>query len=489
MTRAPILVTGATGYVGGRLVPALLARDLPVRCLARDPGRLAGRSWQDQVEVVAADALDPASLAGAFAGVKVAYYLIHSLAAGADYHERDLRAARNFATAARTAGVERIIYLGGLASSDAHLSKHLASRQATGDALREPGVPVTEFQAAVIVGSGSLSFEIIRYLTERLPVMVCPRWVYTRTQPIAIRDVVAYLGAAADRDDTAGRTIEIGGADVITYGDMMLGYAAVRGLRRWMLPVPLLTPRLSSLWIHLVTPVPAAIARPLIEGLRSENVVRRDDAATLFPDIVPLGYRAAVATALSRMEGGIETAWSDALVTSRRDAPPVQLVTHEGLLIERRVRQVAAPAPRVFATFTGMGGRRGWFAFNWAWRLRGAFDSLIGGVGLRRGRRDPDHLRVGDALDFWRVEALEPGRLMRLRAEMKVPGEAWLQYEVEDDDRAPGTVVVSQTAFFAPKGLAGLFYWYLLYPFHALIFSRMIAAVARRAASAAATDG
>lgn len=478
-----ILVTGATGYVGGRLVPRLLAAGHRVRCLVRDPARLAGRAWLGQVEVAAGDVLDPATLPAALEGVTIAYYLVHSLAAGADYAERDLAAARTFATAARQAGVARIIYLGGLASERTGLSLHLSSRQATGNALREAGVPVTEFQAAVIVGSGSLSFELIRYLTERVPIMVCPKWVYTRTQPISIRDVLEYLAAAPGVAASTGATIQIGGADVVTYGDMMLGYARARGLRRSMVPVPLLTPRLSSLWVDFVTPIPAAIARPLIDGLRNENVVTSDAAARLFPTIRPMSYQEAVAAALAKLDRGeTETAWSDALVTSQGDRRPAVLTTHEGMIRERRERLVAADPEATFRTFTGIGGHRGWFYADWTWRARGFLDRLVGGVGLRRGRRDPDHLRVGDALDFWRVEALEPGRLLRLRAEMKVPGRAWLQYDVTD--AGGGQSLLVQTAYFAPKGLAGLLYWYLLYPAHALIFSGLIAAIARRTVAA-----
>ena len=328
-----ILVTGATGYVGGRLVPRLLAAGHRVRCLVRDPARLAGRAWLGRVEVAAGDVLDPATLPAALEGVTIAYYLVHSLAAGADYAERDLAAARTFATAARQAGVARIIYLGGLASERTGLSLHLSSRQATGNALREAGVPVTEFQAAVIVGSGSLSFELIRYLTERVPIMVCPKWVYTRTQPISIRDVLEYLAAAPGVAASTGATIQIGGADVVTYGDMMLGYARARGLRRSMVPVPLLTPRLSSLWVDFVTPIPAAIARPLIDGLRNENVVTSDAAARLFPTIRPMSYQEAVAAALAKLDRGeTETAWSDALVTSQGDRRPAVLTTHEGMI-------------------------------------------------------------------------------------------------------------------------------------------------------------
>jgi uncharacterized protein YbjT (DUF2867 family) len=474
-----ILVTGATGYVGGRLVPRLLENGYRVRCLVRDPDRLQGRPWHSQVEIVAGDVLQPDSLAPAMQDVTAAYYLIHSMGGGADFHQRDMTAASNFSQAAQAAGVERLIYLGGLANPETALSEHLRSRQQTGDALRSGGVPVTEFRAGVIVGSGSLSFEIMRYLTERVPVMICPRWVYTRTQPISIRDVLAYLTAALSAPESAGRIIEIGGADVITYGEMMQLYAEVRGLKRLMIPVPVLTPRLSSYWVDLVTPIPAAIARPLIEGLRNENVVSEPGAAEIFPHIQPVGYRTAVERTLNALQASnVETAWSDALIVSQGDAPPVILTTHEGMILERRQRLVAASPAAVYQIFTGLGGKRGWLYMNWAWGIRGFLDRLVGGVGVRRGRRDPDDLRIGDALDFWRVEAIEPDQLLRLRAEMKVPGKAWLQFKVTPQD---GQTHLSQTAFFAPKGLFGWLYWYALYPLHSLIFSGLIDQIARRA--------
>lgn len=475
------MVTGATGYIGGRLVPRLLEGELRVRCLVRDPARLQGRPWQNQVEIVAGDVLQPASLGPALAGVSVAYYLVHSLGSGTDFHQRDLDAARNFSAACAAAGVQRIIYLGGLAQASPGLSEHLRSRQLTGDALRSAGVPVTEFQAGVIVGSGSLSFEMIRYLTERVPVMVTPRWVDTRTQPIGVREVLDYLVAALSTPESTGRTIQIGGAEVVTYGQMMTTYAEVRGLKRWMVPVPVLTPRLSSYWVDLVTPIPAVIARPLIEGLRNENVVTDDSARQIFPQIEPVAYRVSVERALARLHASnVETAWSDALSTTRGSLPPVTLTTHEGMVVENRQCIVPASSDAVFKVFTGIGGKRGWLYMNWAWVIRGFIDRLVGGVGLRRGRRDPDTLRVGDALDFWRVEAVEPDHLLRLRAEMLVPGQAWLQFKA-----APlpdGTTLLSQTAFFAPKGLFGWAYWYGLYPIHGLIFSGLIRQVARRAA-------
>jgi uncharacterized protein YbjT (DUF2867 family) len=468
-----ILVAGATGYVGGRLAPRLLANGCRVRCLVRDAARLQGRAWLSQVEVVQGDMLEPASLAAAMRGVQVVYYLVHSLGGGADFSERDLTAAGNCARAAAAVGVQRIIYLGGLGVDDERLSPHLRSRQETGVALRSAGVPVTEFRAAVIVGSGSLSFEMIRYLTERLPVMICPRWVFTRVQPIAIRNVLDYLVAALSCPASAGRIIEIGGQDVVTYAEMMTGYAKARGLHRHLLAVPVLTPRLSSYWVHLVTPIPANIAQPLIKGLGNEVVVHDDSARGLFPAIQPMDYQTAVRLALQKVEAhGVETAWTDALTSSQGDKTPVLLTSREGMVIEQRQRTVAANPDAVYRSFSQLGGARGWLYMDWAWQLRGMVDRLCGGVGMRRGRRDPEALRVGDSLDFWRVEAVEPGRLIRLRAEMRVPGLAWLEFKALPG--ATGETQLVQTAFFEPKGLFGLAYWYALYPIHGLIFSGLI---------------
>jgi uncharacterized protein YbjT (DUF2867 family) len=481
------LVSGATGYVGGRLVPRLLASGHRVRCLVRDPSRLQGRDWLPQVEVATGDVLRPAGLSEALAGVDVAYYLIHSMAGGSGFHARDIVAARGFARAAADAGVGRIVYLGGLGDPETDISDHLRSRHDTGDALREAGVPVTEFRAAVVVGSGSISFEMIRYLTERLPVMICPKWVYTKVQPIGVDDLLQYLVEALNVPESAGRVIEVGGSDVRTYGDMMLGYAQARGLRRRLQPVPVLTPVLSSYWVHLVTPIPSTIARPLIEGLSSEVVVRDDTARSLFPLIHPVDYMAAVRAAVATLESGeVETSWADALVTSGQDATPKVLTQQAGMMIERRQQQVAAEPADVFAVCLGIGGEHGYGYADWTWQVRGAIDRLVGGVGLRRGRRDPRELRVGDALDFWRVEAVEPGRLLRLRAEMKVPGRAWLQFETLPLDG--GTQLV-QTAYFAPRGLPGLLYWYSLYPVHSAIFSGMIAALAAAASRPGGRQG
>ena len=468
-------------------MPRLLDAGRRVRVLVRDPLRLEGRDWVGRVDTVTGDVLRPETLGAAMEGVGVAYYLVHSMARGEGYRERDLEAARAFGRAAAEAGVARIVYLGGLGDPAADLSKHLRSRQDTGKALREAGVPVTEFRAAVVVGSGSISFEMIRYLTERLPVMICPQWVYTRVQPIAVDDLLRYLVAALDVPESAGRIVEVGGTDVLTYGQMMLGYADARGLSRRLQPVPVLTPKLSSYWVHLVTPIPSQIARPLIEGLRNETVVRDTSARDLFPAIHPVGYATAVRAAVASLDTGeVETSWSDALVTSGGDVQPRVLTTQEGKIIERRQALVTATPEETFAVLCTIGGRRGYRAWDWAWELRGAADRLVGGVGLRRGRRDPDELRVGDALDFWRVEAVEPGRLLRLRAEMKVPGAAWLQFETLPRD--DGTLLV-QTAYFAPRGVPGLAYWYGLLPVHSRIFSGMIAALAAEASRPAAPAG
>lgn len=389
-------------------------------------------------------------------------------------------AAHNFAEAARSAGVQRLIYLGGLGDPKVNLSRHLQSRHERGHVLRRAGIPVTEFRAAIIVGSASASFEIVRNLTERLPVMICPRWVYTPIQPIAIDDVTRYLISALDVPESADQIIEIGGADVLTYAEMMLIYARVRGLRRVLISVPLLSPRLSSYWVHWITPIPATMARPLIEGLRNEVIVRDDKARRLFPHIEPIGYEQAVRRALDELAcNHVESSWGDALASSRGDMPPVVLKNEQGMIIERRGEIVAASPERLFEIFSRLGGERGWLYGDWVWRLRGALDRLVGGVGFRRGRRHPDQLRVGDVVDFWHVEDIVPDRLLKLRAEMKLPGSAWLQWEAKP--QSGGRTLLVQTAFFAPKGLFGLIYWYELYPIHRVIFSNLIRAIARRA--------
>jgi uncharacterized protein YbjT (DUF2867 family)/uncharacterized protein YndB with AHSA1/START domain len=476
-----VLVTGASGYLGSRLIPALVAADHRVRCMVRDAGRFDSAAFGG-VEVVEADALRPETLATALVDIDVAYYLIHSMAGRSDFAEHDRRAAAGFARAAAEAGVTRIIYLGGLGHGP-DLSPHLRSRQETGDVLRTAGVPVTEFRAGIIVGSGSASFEMIRALTERLPFMVAPRWVLTRAQPIAAKDVVRYLVECLDLPTTAGRTYEIGGADVMTYRDMMLGYAGARGLRRAIVVVPVLTPRLSSYWVSLVSPVPATIAQPLIEGLRHEAVARDLSALSDFA-FRPMSYRAALELALDRMlTGEVQSVWAQSASASRLPAHAVRLTGREGMIAENRSVLVNVSPARAFALVTSLGGRTGWLYANPLWRLRGTLDRLSGGTGMRRGRRHPTAIRVGDPIDFWRVEAVEPGSRVLLRAEMKLPGRAWLEFVVTPE--GAGTRI-AMTALFEPKGVWGRAYWWSLYPAHRFIFGGMLREAAARLERAAA---
>ncbi len=467
-----VLVTGATGYIGGRLVPRLLERGHSVRVLVRDPGRIAGRPWADRVEVAAGDLLDPATLRPALAGVEAAYYLVHSMDSGQDFEERDRTAAGNFVAAAREAGgIRHLLYLGGLQPEGSDVSEHLRSRAEVGEILRA-GLPTTELRAGPIIGSGSASFEMARYLTERLPAMIAPRWILNEVQPIAVRDVLSYLLLALERGPLG--VVDVGG-DRLTFRQMMQVYAGVRGLRRLIVPVPVLTPRLAGLWVGLVTPIPNALAVPIIKGVIRPVIADTEKARRLFPEIEPVPYRRAVELALEKLQTtGAETRWSGAL--GRRLT--YQLADREGVIRETRTLKVDAPPERVFRTFSGLGGERGWLVWERAWRLRGLLDRLVGGPGLRRGRRHPVELWPGEALDFWRVETVEPPRLLRLRAEMKVPGRAWLQWEARPEDG--GTRLV-QTALFEPVGLAGVLYWYLLYPLHKLIFSDLVRAVEREA--------
>jgi uncharacterized protein YbjT (DUF2867 family) len=477
--RGLILLTGATGYVGGRLLRALAERGHRVRCLARRPESLTSRV-PEGTEVVAGDCLRRETLDAALAGVQTAYYLVHSMAAGAAFEEQDRLAARNFGEAARAAGVRKIVYLGGLGEAGAGLSPHLRSRQETGDVLRAAsGVPVVELRASIVLGSGSLSFELIRSLVERLPVMVCPRWVETKAQPIAIEDLVAYLLAALDLAPGEGRTVEIGGADQVTYGDLMREYARQRGLRRWLIPVPVLTPRLSSLWLGLTTPVYARVGRKLIEGVSNPTVVRDDAARRLFPAIAPMGLRRAIERALANEDHEFAvTRWSDALSSGGTAPARYGGIRFGPRLVDSRVARVRATAAEAFAPIRRIGGESGWYYANFLWRLRGFADLLVGGVGVRRGRRHPEVLAVGDALDFWRVEAWEPDRRLRLAAEMKLPGRAWLEFEVSESE---GVATIRQTAEFDPAGLAGLLYWYGVYPLHVLVFRGMLREIAARA--------
>jgi uncharacterized protein YbjT (DUF2867 family) len=470
-----IFVVGASGYIGGRLVPSLAARGHELVLMSRDSRSLEARF--PQATVVAADLLHRETLPSALERIDVAYYLAHSMGSGERrFADRDREAARNFALAAKRAGVSRIVYLGGLGDESTDLSPHLASRHETGAQLAAHGVQVTEFRAAVIIGSGSASFEILRHLTERLPIMITPRWVATRCQPIGIADVLDYLLGALDHPEVSG-IVEVGGPDILSYGDMMRAYARIRGLHRLMIPVPVLTPRLSSYWVSLISPVPAGIARPLIEGLRNEVIVRDPRPAAAF-GIEPLPYVEALARAVDRTDpDGVESTWFDAVAAGDR-ASLSSVISRDGMIVERRERVVAAPPGRIFAEVERLGGDAGWPYANVLWRIRGLLDRLVGGVGMRLGRRHPDLLRVGDALDFWRVEEIRRPTVLRLRAEMKVPGRAWLQYEVSAIDGGSRLV---QSAFFEPKGLPGLAYWYMLYPVHGLIFRGTVRALAQRA--------
>jgi uncharacterized protein YbjT (DUF2867 family) len=483
MSKLGILVTGVTGYIGGTLVPHLLAEGYPVRVLVRDAARLEGKGWRNQVEVAEGDVLNrPETLPAALDQIEVAYYFIHSLRASSGFHELDMIAARNFALAAREAGVQRIIYLGGLGDPEDQLSEHLHSRQQTGAALREAGVPVTEFRAAIIIGSGSGSFEMVRYLTDRIPFLISPRWVFSRIQPIAIDDVIDYLVGALRVPESAGEIIEIGGPTILSYGDTMLTYARARNLRRYIIPVPVLSPSISSHWVGWVTPLSAAIARPLIEGLRNNVVVRDTKAQELFPDIHPRDYPTAVDLALSALGPDVlDTTWLDAQVAQGDEENPVVVLRQEGLYIQRRYQRVKASPEDVYRVFTGLGGDHGWLYANWLWRLRGLADLLLGGIGFRRGRRHPDALEEGDAVDFMRVERLEPGRMVRLRIEAKMPGQLWLQFEAQP--LPDGRTQLVQTIFVDAKGLLGLLYWYLTYPVHNRLFAGLIHEVACRAES------
>ena len=474
----PILLTGASGYVGGRLLPLLEHRGADVRCLARQPEHLRLRVG-DNTEVVAGDVLDVPSLERAMENIDVAYYLVHSMGSTGSFERQDREAACNFAAAARNAGVERIIYLGGLGDDSEQLSPHLRSRHEVGALLRESGCVVIEFRASIVIGSGSLSFELVRALVQRLPVMICPKWVSVETQPIAVEDLLDYLVAAIDWPGTSSRVFEVGGPDRVSYRDIMLEWARQRGLRRWLISVPVLTPRLSSWWLGLVTPVYARVGRKLIDSLKNPTVVR-DNAAREEFAIQPRGLRAAIQRALVNEDDELTaTRWSDAL-SAARGSRSWGGTRFGSRIIDSRSVHVEAPPDKAFAPIRKIGGQQGWYFGNFLWTIRGWIDLLCGGVGLRRGRRDPDHLHVGDVLDWWRVEEYQPNRRLRLLAEMKVPGRAWLEFDVEPAEKG---CQLTQTAVFDPVGLWGLIYWYSLYPIHAVMFwgmLRRIADVAKR---------
>ena len=475
--RKKILLTGATGYIGGRLLPLLEVHGHKVRCLARHPENLRDKVGPD-TEVVQGDVLVASTLPPAFEGVHTAYYLVHSMGETGKFDEQERESARNFATAARIAGVQKIVYLGGLGGGK-KLSEHLASRQAVGTILRESGVPTIEFRSSIVIGSGSLSFQMIRSLVEKLPVMITPKWVSTRTQPISVEDVLAYLLEVLDHEFDRSRVYQIGGADRVSYLDIMREYAKRRGLRRLMIPVPFLSPRLSSLWLGLVTPLYAQVGRKLIDGLRNETVVTDERAYRVF-SVRPRGIAEAIDRALRNEDRRFAaTSWSDA-VSSLAEGKRYGGLKLGRRIVDSRSRVVACPPEQAFAPIARIGGKTGWYAANFLWSLRGFVDRLVGGPGTRRGRRHPTDLRVGDALDFWRVEAFQPGRKLRLRAEMRVPGRAWLQFDVEAHE---GGAEIRQTAIFDPAGVFGWAYWYALYPLHAIVFRRMLSGIARAATS------
>lgn len=481
-SQSNVLLTGATGYIGGRLLPRLEAAGHRVRCMVRHPANMDARVGPT-TEVVAGDVLDE-TVHAALRGVETAYYLVHSMGSSGSFEDEDRRGASNFAAAARANGVRRIIYLGGLGDTRLPLSPHLRSRHEVGEILRSSGVPTIEFRASIVIGSGSLSFEMVRALAERLPVMVTPKWVSNPAQPIAVEDLLDYLEEALTIPLAESAIFEIGGPEEVSYGDVMKEYGRQRGLRRLTIPVPVLTPRLSSLWLGLVTPLYARVGRKLIDSIYFPTVVR-DDAARHVFRVRPRGLPEAVAAALRNEDQEMAaTRWSDALSSAgpTRDWGGVRFGNR---LVDSRVAVVQGSAAAAFAPIRRIGGRTGWYYADWLWSLRGLLDLVVGGVGMRRGRRDVDELQAGDTLDCWRVEEIVPDRLLLLRAEMKLPGRAWLQFEISEDD---GVCTVRQTAIFDPVGFSGLLYWYGIYPLHQMIFRGMLAGITRRAEAIAKAD-
>jgi uncharacterized protein YbjT (DUF2867 family) len=465
-----ILVTGASGYIGRLLTQRLLVDGHEVTCMVRNAAR-ANLGNSEHLRIAEADVLHPETLAAALEGIELAYYLIHSMSGRErGFEERDRRAAYNFAVAAKQAGIRKVIYLGGLAAAGAPVSEHLKSRHETGAVLRKFGPPLIEFRAGIIVGNGSTSFEIIRCLTERLPIMICPRWVTTRTQPIAVDDVLAYLLAALRFDGCVEQPIEIGGATVETFRSMMLWYARRRRLKRWLVRVPVLTPRLSSYWLDLVTPFSPAVSRPLIEGMKSESVCTTILAAHLFPAIQPISYDAALRKCLER---------STPSLPLPKTVASHQMIREQGIICEIRSCKVNAAAERVFSVVADIGGSNGWCYGNPLWRMRGLFDQLIGGIGTSRGRSRAQGLQADDVIDFWRVERVEVPRSVLLRAEMKVPGDAWLEFVVTAE--TPCRTILECRAWFEPRGLLGQIYWWGLYPIHLLVFRGMVRGIKQQA--------
>jgi uncharacterized protein YbjT (DUF2867 family) len=476
---AKCLVTGATGYIGGRLIRELLAHGYRVRILARKPERLKDHPWIDRVEVVSGDAHDEAALDEALTGIDVAYYLLHALMSKDNFEAEEKEIAEKFGASAKKANIQRIVYLGGIIAQNELLSPHLQSRADTGTVLKSFGVPTIELRAGIVIGSGSASFEMLRYLTERLPIMTTPRWVETKIQPIAVRDVLRYLVGAAALDSSISGDFDIGGPEVFSYREMMMKYAEAAGLRkRIIIPVPVLTPKLSSGWVGLVTPVPITLARRLVESLKNEVVARDDSIRKLIPDskngLTP--FKKAVELALTRIkEANVETRWTNASVPGTPSDPLPTDPDWAGGTLYTDVRTLHSedPIETVWKRVEAIGGRNGYSTATWAWELRGLVDRFFGGVGLRRGRRDDNTLIEGEALDFWRVEAIKRPELLRLRAEMRMPGLAWLEFALETDAAGTGTVI-TQRALFAPKGLFGHSYWWSVWPMHGLVFPSMV---------------
>jgi uncharacterized protein YbjT (DUF2867 family) len=468
-----ILLTGATGYVGGRLLKMLELRGFRIRCMARNPKILIPRAGQS-TEVVEGDVLDINSLKVALKGVSVAYYLVHSMSSEGSFEENDRKAAHNFGKIAKAAGVERIIYLGGLGNEKEDLSPHLSSRQEVGKILRQYSVPLLEFRASIVIGSGSLSFQLIRSLVERLPIMITPKWLQVSAQPIAIEDLIEYLEAALFVPDSGCRVYEIGGADQVSYADIMRIYGSCRNIGVRMIPVPVLSPYISSLWLGLITPLYARIGRKLIESIVHPTVVRDESALKVFK-IQPMGVDDAIRRAIDNEDKEFaETRWSDSLSSSGKMLSWFG-VSFGSRLVDSRTVQLNIPPTLTFKPIQRIGGDTGWYAWNWLWRLRGFLDLLVGGVGMRRGRAHFEILRVGDTVDFWRVEEHDPNHFLRLAAEMKLPGRAWLEFEVTGDEFSS---TIRQTAIFDPVGLLGLIYWYALYPLHQLVFAGMLRGIA-----------
>lgn len=468
MDKRSVLVAGATGYIASKLIPRLLESGYRVRCLARNPQRLRARTWFPKVEVVAGDVTAPSSLPVALKGVHTAYYLIHNMASGYGYTSRESSGAHHFAEAAGQIGLEHIIYLGGLADPARSISYHLRSRIDTGETLRKGKTPVTEFRAGVIVGPGSISFEMIRFMTELMPIIFGPVWLQNRAQPIAAQNVIDYLLEALENPTDQNRIFEIGGPDVMNYAELMLAYSRLRGMRRRYVIVPGIPVWFMALGVAWMTPVPAVIAKPLVDGMRSESVVQDNTARHVFPNVHLTGYEEAVTKSLTQLHPArLEPIWSGC-------EAPVKNFKHEGFFIDYRFVQVAATPEKVFEVVTGLGGKTGWLYADWLWKLRGWFDQLWGGPGMR-GRQDS--LKTGDALDFYRVEALEEERLLRLVAELKTPGQGWMEWRVAKDGEQS---LLTQSGYFAPHGLPGFLYWHLLEPIHRAVFRGLLRTIARR---------